>query len=387
MFADRIDRISPFRVMELMARAKALEAQGHRVVHFEVGEPDFETAGPIVTAGHQALDAGRTKYTQAQGLPELRRAISSYYGARLGCPVDESRIVVTSGASAGLTMLAGLLLNPFDEVLITDPGYPCNEVFIQLVGADPVRLPVSAEHGYLPLPAQVDASWTDRTKGLLIASPANPTGAMISAAGLRELNSVVVQRQGFLILDEIYQGLVYGSSEFSTGLAVCDDIYVLNSFSKYFGMTGWRLGWLVLPQEAVEGVVKLAQNLYISPSAIAQYAALAAFSDSALQIHEQRRLEFASRRDRLSDGLTELGFTINLQPAGAFYLYVDISHTGMSSVDFCWRLINEFQVAVTPGIDFGDFGAKEHVRFAYTVSGPDIDLGLERIARALKAWA
>lgn len=387
MFADRIDRISPFRVMELMARAKALEAQGHRVVHFEVGEPDFETAEPIVTAGHRALDAGRTKYTQAQGLPELRRAISDYYGTRLGYPVDDARIVVTSGASAGLTMLAGLLLNPGDELLITDPGYPCNEVFVQLVGAQPVRLPVSAASGYQPRPEQVEAAWTDRTRGLLIASPANPTGSMVSAAGLKALNCVVTQQGGFLILDEIYQGLVYATSEYRTGLAVCDDIYVLNSFSKYFGMTGWRLGWLVLPEQAVDSVVKLAQNLYISPSAIAQYAALAAFSDAALQIHEARRLEFALRRDHLSRGLLELGFKIHLQPAGAFYLYVDASHTGMSSVDFCWRLINEFQVAVTPGIDFGEFGADHHVRFAYTVCESDIDLGLERIGQALKAWA
>jgi aspartate/methionine/tyrosine aminotransferase len=378
--------------MQLMERAKTLENEGHRVVHFEVGEPDFETAAPIVAAGQRALSEGHTKYTQAMGIPELKARIARYYEEEAGVAVAPERIVVTSGASGGLLLLTALLLDPGDELLMPDPGYPCNEAFVGVVGGITRRVEVDAVDGFQVAPGQLAAAWTEATRGVLVGSPANPTGAVIERDRLAALIDVAHERGGAFLLDEIYQGLIYegGSNsalDYGTGLSVSDDIFVLNSFSKYFGMTGWRLGWMVAPDEHVDAISRLAQNLFISPSSIAQYAALAAFDPDAMAIHEDRRRQFAARRDRLARGLRELGLEIPVDPAGAFYLYVDVAGTGMDSETFCWRLIDEYQVAVTPGIDFGEHLAERHVRFAYTTSEASIELGLERIASALADWS
>jgi aspartate/methionine/tyrosine aminotransferase len=383
MFAKRIERIQPFRVMEVLNRAAHHESQGLRVVHFEVGEPDFATAEPIVEAGQRALAQGRTKYTAAGGIPELREAIARHY-AQMGVQIDAERVLVTAGASGGLTLLAGLLLDPGDELLITDPGYPCNEVFAQLVGGVPKTIPLEASRRFQPDVADIEAAWSAQTKGALLASPANPTGTMLPRETLADIAAYARRRDGFLILDEIYQGLTT-VAEYETGLQVADDLYVLNSFSKFFGMTGWRLGWVVVPDSAIESITKLAQNLFISPSTPAQYAALAGFSDAAMAVHRQRAEIFVRRAKLLITGLTELGFRIPVHPDGAFYLFVDISHTGMSAQDFTWRLLDEFQVAVTPGADFG-MHYKNFVRFAYTTDEESIALGLERITTALQAW-
>ena len=386
MYAKRLSKIAPFRVMELMERARLLEAQGHRLVHFEVGEPDFPTAEPIARAGMQAIAEGQTKYTVALGIPELRQRIAEYYGA-MGVTVPWERVVITAGASGGLMLLNALLLNPGERLLLTDPGYPCNEAFAALVNSEPVRVVLSADSGFQLSAEAVSEHWDERTRGLLLASPANPTGAIQARAALTEVVGRVKQLGGFVILDEIYQGLVYSAApEYRTGLEIDPDVYVLNSFSKYFGMTGWRLGWMVVPEPAAEPVARLAQNLFISPSAIAQRAALAAFSDAAMEIHESRRLQFAQRRNRLAEGLQQLGFHLPVIPQGAFYVYADVSSSGMSSTDFCWRLIDDYHVAATPGIDFGDHLADRFVRFAYTTDMGSIELGLERIAAALKAW-
>ena len=385
MYAQRLDRIAPFRVMQLMERAKAIEASGHRVVHFEVGEPDFVTADPILRAGIDALEAGETKYTQALGIPELRERIARHYRKELGVSVSAERVVVTSGASGGLLLLSGLLLNPGDRLLLTDPGYPCNEVFAGLVNAEPERIPLFADRGFQLHADDLEAHWGPSTRGLLLASPANPTGAVVSREHLAELVAVLARRGGWLILDEIYQGLVYGEGPgYRTGLEITNEAFILNSFSKYYGMTGWRLGWMVLPEAALEPVAKLAQNLFISPSSVAQRAALAAFGTEALAIHEARRAVFQARRDMLRQGLIELGLSIPVVPGGAFYLYVDVSAIGVDSSEFCWRLIDDYHVAVTPGIDFGDHLAEQHVRFAYTTDEDSIALGLERLATALK---
>jgi len=384
MFAKRVDEIKPFRVMEVLARAAYHESCGRRVVHFEVGEPDFETASPILAAGQQALADGRTKYTTATGILQLREAISRHY-ADMGVTVVPEQIVVTSGASGGLTLLAALLLDPGDELLITDPGYPCNEVFARLVGGVPVPVRVSAKQHFQPAVEDLSAAWRTRTKGVLLASPANPTGTMLSAQALGEISAWVCARQGFFILDEIYQGLA-PAAPYRSGLQVTSDLYVLNSFSKFFGMTGWRLGWLAVPPGAVEAVTKLAQNLFISPSTPAQYAALAAFSAEAMAIHEHRAQVFAARCALLLQGLLDLGFAVPVRPEGAFYLYVDVSHTGMTARDFCWRLLDDYQVATTPGEDFGEHQHERFVRFAYTTDEASIRLGLERIALALNAW-
>ena len=387
-YAARLQRIAPFRVVELLERAKALEATGRHVIHLEVGEPDFPTAEPIVAAGHAALAAGATKYTQALGIPELRERIADYYRTRLGVSVAPERVVVTSGASAGLLLLCALLLDAGDELLLTDPGYPCNEVFVWLVNGEPVRIPLRAANGFTLDPGDVTERWSERTRGILVASPANPTGAVLDRRTLLALVAQARARQGFVILDEIYQGLVFdGRAEYLTGLAVADDLYVLNSFSKYFGMTGWRLGWMVVPEGALDGVARLAQNLFISPPSLSQHAALAAFSDAALAIHEERRAAFARRRDRLVDGLLSLGFDVPLRPAGAFYVYADVSRSGLDSTDFCWRLLEEYGVAATPGVDFGTVAAERFVRFAFTTGEDAIDQAIERICAALSAWS
>jgi aspartate/methionine/tyrosine aminotransferase len=370
--------------MEVLERAAYHESQGRRVVHLEVGEPDFATAAPIVAAGQAALREGKTKYTPATGIPQLREAIVRHY-ADMDVAVDVEQIVVTSGASGGLTLLAALLLDPGDKMLITDPGYPCNEVFTRLVGGLPVPIPVNANQQFQPTVEDIEAAWGARTKGLLLASPANPTGTMLGAQTLAGIAHAVGKRSGFFILDEIYQGLTL-AAEYQSGLQVTRDIYVLNSFSKFFGMTGWRLGWLVVPAAAVAAVTKLAQNLFISPSTPAQYAALAAFEPDAMAIHRQRAGIFVERARLLAGGLQALGFNIPVTPQGAFYLYVDISHTGLTARDFCWRLLDEYQVAVTPGEDFGQHLHERFVRFAYTTDEESIHLGLERIAKALQAW-
>ncbi|MEM7001293.1 MAG: aminotransferase class I/II-fold pyridoxal phosphate-dependent enzyme [Pseudomonadota bacterium] len=383
-YADKIETIKPFQVMQALARAQALESAGHHVVHLEVGEPDFDTAKPIVEAGQQALRDGRTKYTSAVGITPLREAIAMHY-EQLGVTVDPTRIVVTSGASAGLNLLAALLLNPAEEMLIADPGYPCNEVFVRAVGAQPRPLSVTAAERFQPTAEQVRATWTDATRGVLFASPANPTGTMLAARRLQAIADAVAEHDGFFILDEIYQGLVQ-QAEYNTGLSIRDELFVLNSFSKYFGMTGWRLGWIVLPEEAVQPATSLAQNLFICPSAPAQYAALAGFSAASLEIHEARREAFARRCRLLYDGLLALGFKIPVYPDGAFYLYVDVTHSGLSSGEFCNRLLEEYHVATTPGADFGDFEADRYVRIAYTNSEAELQAALERIAAALQAW-
>ena len=385
MYSRLSNDISPFTVMQLVQRASEFEAQGQRVVHFEVGEPDFQTAAPIVAAAHSALDAGRTKYTAAQGISELRQCIADFYKSQdIAIPVG--RILVTSGASGGLVLLASLLLDAGDELLITDPGYPCNEVFAKLVGGLPKKVPVSAENRFQPTLADIQSAWGEKTKGVLLASPANPTGTMLDADELIAIQGFVAAQGGFFILDEINQNLTRDHVTYTSGLSLCPDIFVLNSFSKYFGMTGWRLGWVVVPDAAVEALTKLAQNLFISPSTPAQYAAVAAFADDAMSIHSQRKETFETRAKILYEGLVALGFSIPVIPDGAFYLYVDISHTNMDSADFCWRLIEEYQVAVTPGYDFGDSDAGRYVRFAYTTSEEAILLGLERIDQALQDW-
>ncbi|MEM7078939.1 MAG: aminotransferase class I/II-fold pyridoxal phosphate-dependent enzyme [Pseudomonadota bacterium] len=384
MYANRVDRIKPFEVMQVMARAFELEGQGHDVVHLEVGEPDFATAEPIVAAGQAALAAGATKYTNAVGIDALREKIAAYYAA-LGVDVTAERILVTAGASGGLTLLNALFLNPGDELLITDPGYPCNDVFAQLVGATPSAIAVNENEGFVPTIGHLEAHWSARTRGVLFASPANPTGTMFTPAQLRELTAFVRAREGFFILDEIYQGITW-DAPYQTGLSLVDDLYVLNSFSKFFGMTGWRLGWLVVPEEAVEPITKLAQNLFICPSTPAQMAAMAAFDAPAMAIHEERAAEFARRYRVLSEGLIAMGFRIPVTPAGAFYVYVDVSHTGMVAKEFCWRLLDEFYVATTPGDDFGTQDKDRFVRFAYTNSISAIETALGRVRAALQAW-
>ena len=383
VLAARMADIEAFHVMDVQDRAHELEARGRRIVHMEIGQPDFPAPPQVAEAAVEAIRTHRLGYTASLGLPPLRQAIADYYRERLGVAVSPSRIVVTAGASGALLLTLGVLLSPGDEVLMPDPCYPCNRHFVRMLEgrARPIR--VGENHFYQLTDADVREHWTGATRGVLLASPSNPTGTTIPRSELRAIVESVRRAGGFTIVDEIYQGLVY-DAEPSTVLEHADDVFVINSFSKYFNMTGWRLGWIVAPETHVREIEKLAQNAFICPSAPAQYAALAAFRSDTLAVLEGRRQEFKRRRDFMVPALRELGFRIPLMPQGAFYIYAGCEQFSPDSRDFALRLLEEAGVAITPGLDFGSNGPERHVRFAYTRSLEDLKEGIERIARALQ---
>ncbi|MFT5780771.1 MAG: aspartate/methionine/tyrosine aminotransferase [Pseudomonas sp.] len=385
LYSARSSAIEPFHVMALLARANELQAKGYDVIHLEIGEPDFSTAAPIITAGQAALAAGQTRYTAARGLPQLRETISGFYQQRYGVSIDPQRILITPGGSGALLLATSLLVDPGKHWLLADPGYPCNRHFLRLVEGAAQLVPVGPEVRYQLTPELVACYWDQDSVGALVASPANPTGTLLTREQLAALSQALRERGGHLVVDEIYHGLTYGVDAASV-LEVDNDAFVLNSFSKYFGMTGWRLGWLVAPEAAVPELEKLAQNLYISASTIAQHAALACFEPATLEILEQRRHEFQRRRDFLLPALRELGFGIAVEPEGAFYLYADISAFGGDAFAFCKHFLETEHVAFTPGLDFGRYQASQHVRFAYTQDLPRLQQAVERIARGLKTW-
>jgi aspartate/methionine/tyrosine aminotransferase len=376
--AARMTAIQPFHVMALLARARELEATGRSIVHMEIGEPDFVTPQPVIEAGMQALAEGRTHYTPAVGLPALRERISDFYAGRYGVEVAPQRIVITPGASAALQLVMAVLVNPGDAVLMADPGYPCNRNFVYLLNGEPLGIPVDASTQYQPDVQQVRAAWRDNVRALLVASPSNPTGTLLGPEALRALYAEVAARDASLVVDEIYHGLTYDAPAV-TALSVSDDIFIINSFSKYFGMTGWRLGWLVAPEDVVPEIDKLAQNLFLAAPTLAQYAALTAFEPENIAILEERREAFRQRRDYLLPALRELGFGIPSTPGGAFYLYADCSRFTDDSYRFSQQLLEEAGVAITPGIDFGVSSPERHVRFAYTTSLENLKEGVRRL--------
>ncbi len=380
--SERMQLIQPFHVMALLARARELEATGRSIIHMEIGEPDFVTPQPLIDAGIKALQEGRTHYTPATGLWALREKIAGFYKSRYGVTVEPQRVVVTPGASAALQLVLAVLVNDGDQVLLADPGYPCNRNFVYLLNGEPLAIPVDAASGYQPLPQQVSDCWTQQTRALLVASPSNPTGTLLDEQTLRGYHAITERHDGSLIVDEIYHGLTYDGPA-HTALSVSDDIFVINSFSKYFGMTGWRLGWLIAPREVIPEIDKLAQNLFLAAPTLAQYAALCAFDDAVITILDARRDEFRARRDYLLPALREIGFDIPVSPAGAFYLYADCSRFTDDSYDFAVRLLEETGVAVTPGLDFGCHQPERHVRFAYTTSLENLQEGVRRLKERL----
>lgn len=380
--ARRMAHIQPFYVMDLLARARALEAQGRSIIHMEIGEPDFITPAPIIEAGQRALSAGHTHYTPALGLPALRQRIAASYQLDYGVAVEPSRVLVTPGSSGALQLVMSVLINPGDAVLMADPGYPCNRHFVRLVEGVPISVPVGSGTDYQLTADLVDRAWTPQTRAVLVASPSNPTGTLLSAKALREIYQVVKARGGVLIVDEIYQGLIY-DGEGCSALSIADDIFVINSFSKFYGMTGWRLGWVVAPAGYVEPMDRLAQNIFLAASTLSQHAALEAFSEEVAAILEGRRREYRERRDYLLPALQLLGFEIPVVPGGAFYLYARSGRLTPDSFQFAQMLLNEAGVAVTPGRDFGDHKPEQHIRFAYTTSLANLQEGVERIRRFL----
>ena len=389
--ASRLDHIEPFYVMECAKAAQEISrgplcdpAQGGRpMIYLNIGEPDFTAAPAVVAAAERCMAAGRTQYTQATGLPALREAIARWYGTRFGIDVAASRIVVTAGASAALQLATLALVDPGDEWLLPDPSYPCNRHFVAAAGGRAVLLPAGPEHRFQLDAAAVRGAWGPHTRGVLLASPSNPTGTSIERAEMQRIVQAVRERGGVCLVDEIYLGLSYDDAFGHSALEHGQDLIVINSFSKYFGMTGWRLGWLVLPEALVAPVEKLAQNLYICASSVAQHAALACFEPASLAEYERRRAAFRERRDFIVPALERLGFKVPVPPDGAFYVYADVSAHAASSWDFCFDMMQRAQVALTPGRDFGPAAGERYLRLSFASSMAELEQAVQRLAQAL----
>jgi aspartate/methionine/tyrosine aminotransferase len=380
--ARRMRDIEPFHVLALLARARALEAEGRTIVHMEIGEPDFPSPKPVIEAAIEALSKGDVHYTPALGLPQLREAIARFYRSRYGVAISPRRVIVTPGASGAFLLVMAAVVGPKDQVLVGDPSYPCNRHFVRVMEGEPLAIPVGAESGYQFTAEHVRQNWSERTAAVLLASPSNPTGTLIGRTTLAEIFAQTQAHGAALIVDEIYHGLVY-EGESQTALALSDDVFVINSFSKYFNMTGWRLGWLVAPEQYLDDIEKLAQNLFLAASTPAQFAALAAFAPETISILEGRREKFRARRDYLVPALIELGFEIPVVPQGAFYVYANCQRLTSDSFDFASSLLEEAGVAITPGADFGAHAASSHVRFAYTTSAASLREGVRRLREYL----
>ena len=364
--------------MELMEKARVMEARGEAVVHMEIGEPDFTTAAPVRDAAVRAIEAGRTFYTPSLGLPELRERIARFYAESKGVSVSPDRIIVTSGTSGGFFLLSAVLLDNRRNLVIADPGYPCYRNFGALFDARVVPLPVSEVTKFEITHAQVEALGMVPHL-MMICSPSNPTGTVYGTESLARIHGLIRKKGGILAVDEIYAGLTYGR-EAATALSVSDEIVVIDGFSKVYAMTGGRLGWLVVPEVLVRPIQRVGQNVFISAPTIAQYAALEAF-DTKAELEAMKRT-YEERRAFLFPRLKELGFGLPAWPEGAFYIYASIERWRMDSMEFVERALVEAHVAITPGYDFGAYGAGSHVRFSYANSMEKLRQGCER----LKGW-
>jgi aspartate/methionine/tyrosine aminotransferase len=389
--ALRNQSIEPFYVMDVVRAAAeqqtAWEVQGRRMIHLSVGEPDFTAPEPVVEAATRALRDGRTGYTLAPGLPALRERIAQHYAQVHGVTLDPERVFITAGASGALTLASLLLFNPGDEVLMPDPSYPCNKNFVAAAGARARMLPAPAAQRFQLTAGEVEAAWTPQTAGVLLASPSNPTGTSIAPDELRRIADVVRARGGVSIVDEIYLGLSYEVGYGHTALAAGDDIITVNSFSKYFQMTGWRLGWLVVPPALVAPLERMAGNLFICASSVAQHAALACFEPDTLTEYERRRAEFQRRRDLIVPGLEALGLRVPVRPDGAFYVYADCSAYSADSWDFCFEVMRDTGVVLVPGKDFGAAEPQRYFRLSYANSIANLQEALARLRGYLERKA
>jgi aspartate/methionine/tyrosine aminotransferase len=389
----RAQRIEPFYVMEV---AKAATKIAREVAHTDrpmiflnIGEPDF-TAPPLVReAAERAIRDGRTQYTDATGLDRLRERISGWYAERFGVNVPARRIVVTAGASAALQLACLALIEAGDEILMPDPSYPCNRHFVSAAEGDAVLVPTTAAERYQLTAAKVQEHWGPKTRGVLLASPSNPTGTSIHPDELRRIHSFVQSKGGITLLDEIYLGLSYEDTFGHTALAIDDQVVSINSFSKYFNMTGWRLGWMVVPEALVPALERLAQNLFICPSTVAQYAALACFEPESIAEYERRRSEFKARRDWFIPQLQAMGLAVPVMPDGAFYAWADCSDAArrlgvQGSWDFAFEAMKRAHVAVTPGRDFGQAETSRFIRFSTANSMAQLQEAAARLANILR---
>ncbi|MRT32271.1 pyridoxal phosphate-dependent aminotransferase [Herbaspirillum sp. CAH-3] len=376
--ASRLQHIAPFHVMELSKKAEVLAQQGRDLIHMGIGEPDFTAPPAVVEAATRAMAEGKMQYTSATGLPALRTAISDHYRSVYGLEIAPERIVITAGASAALLLACAALVERDTEVLMPDPSYPCNRHFVAAFEGRAKLIASGPEHRFQLSAQMVREHWGDKTRGVLLASPSNPTGTSIVPEELRAILGEVRQRGGFTIVDEIYQGLSYDGAPFSA-LSLGEDVVVINSFSKYFNMTGWRLGWLVLPPALVPQVEKLAQNLLICASSIAQHAAVACFTPETLAIYEERKAEFKRRRDYIVPALESLGFTVPVVPDGAFYVYADCSALSDDADQLSLDMLYEAGVVLVPGLDFGPFTARRYIRLSYATSMEKLQEAVARL--------
>ena len=387
--AARLGRIDPFYVMECAKAAVELARSpacaDSPMIFLNIGEPDFTAPPPVLEAAQRCMQGGRTHYTQATGEPRLRERISRWYAQRFGLDIPAQRIIVTAGASAALQLACLALVERGDEVLMPDPSYPCNRHFVAAADGVPVLLPASAAQRFQLDAAGVEAAWTARTAGVLLASPSNQTGTSIAPGEMGRIVQAVRARGGFTIVDEIYLALSFDDAYGRSALAhaVQGDVISINSFSKYFCMTGWRLGWMVVPEALVAPIERLAQNLYICPSSIAQHAALACFEPEAITEYEHRRAEFRARRDFLVPALDALGLAVPVLPDGAFYAWADVSKHAASSWDFAFDMMRRAHVAITPGRDFGRAASERFVRLSYASSMPQLQEAVRRLAAVL----
>ena len=378
--AARMAEIQPFHVMEMMERARQLESAGRSIIHMEIGQPNFGAPPQVIAQAVRAMQSDTLGYTTTLGIPALREAIAAHYAKQYGVTIAPKRVAITAGASGAFVIAMGVLVNPGDEVLMPDPCYSCNPNFVRMFDGIPVFMPVDETQNYPPVLADLQRRWTARTRGVLLASPSNPTGTVMSRQDIRAIADWVHAQGGFVIMDEIYQGLVY-DEPWATAASQSSDIWVINSFSKYFGMTGWRLGWMLVPEYRMPEVEKLAQNAFICPPAPAQQAALAAFQQDTLEVLERRRVELQCRRDFLLPALADLGFRITSKPAGAFYVYADCAAFSDDGSAMAMDILENVGVAITPGMDFGNHRAARHVRFAYTRSMEELEEGITRLSR------
>lgn len=380
--AARTLDVRPFQAMELFKQALARQAAGAPIISLGIGEPDFTAPEPVLAALNQAARDGLSGYTPALGIPALRTAIAEYYGRHLGAPVDPARVVVTQGASGALLLAALTLINPGDEILMPDPCYPANRNFIQCAGGQARLIPCHAAQRYQLDADAIAQHWGARTRGVLVASPSNPTGTSLTPTAMAELLAAVRARGGYRIVDEIYLGLSYDQAPRSA-LALDDDAIILNSFSKYFHMTGWRLGWMIVPSTLVDVIEKLAANLMICPPALSQHAALACFERESLAVYEARKGIFQARRDYLLPAFEQLGLRVDARPDGAFYIYADVSAHAADSRDFSQRLLDEACIAAVPGHDFGPAHGARTMRFSYATATDKLEEAVERMTRML----
>ncbi|MFQ5457609.1 MAG: pyridoxal phosphate-dependent aminotransferase [Myxococcota bacterium] len=377
MGSRKAERMKPFIAMDVMERAHQIEAGGADVIHLEIGEPDFDTPGCVVEAAVQALREGKTHYTDSLGIPALREAVAADTRARTGRAVDPGRVIITSGSSPAMLLLFAMLLEPGDEVILSDPHYACYPNFITFFDAVPALVPVRAEEGFLLDPDAVRSRINRRTRAILINSPANPTGAVLPPDRLAALAALGPP----IISDEVYHGLVY-EGEARSALEFSEDAYILNGFSKRYAMTGWRLGYVIVPPESVRAMQKLQQSFFISANSFVQWAGVTALRKAGSEL-EGMRATYARRRPLLIDGLRALGFGIPVSPTGAFYVFANARHLDPDSRRLGFDLLEHARVGATPGVDFGP-GGEGFLRFSYSAAEERIREAMGRLDRYLR---